>query len=343
MNTIRFLGVLLLLLIILTMMFRPQTQEQNPAHFVIVKGQDFYLQDKQFRSIGINRYNILTHNTQGGNQVGCANPFTEAQLDTMFANLQSKGVTTVRFWAFQSFTKSGKDMSRLDYVVAIAEKYNIKLIPVFENHWQDCTEEGEKSKQWYTSGYQSAYGSYPLSLKQYISAIVPRYKDNPTILAWEIINEPRDVDEQTLYQFAKDISQHIKSVDENHLVSIGMAGAYSSDELYERVYNLSTIDYIDYHDYDFEQDSLPTPLAERMTLAKRLNKPFVIGESGVQSTIENREQLFEEKMQAFFKERGSVYLIWSYGDAYITNDGFNFMPDDAVSHVVDRNAAELKK
>lgn len=340
MSLLRFFGLFFLLLLVLVMM--QNMPKQTPSPYVIAKGQDFYLQDKQFRAIGANRYNLLTHTARGGH-VGCANAFSEAQIDTMFSHLHSMGVTTVRFWAFQSFTKSGQDMERFDYVLATAEKYNIKLIPVFENHWADCTEEGVKSQEWYATGYKNAYGAYPRSLKQYISAVVMRYKDNPTILAWEIINEPRDVEERVLHDFANDISQHIKAIDKHHLVSIGMAGAYSSDVLYESVYALPTIDFVDYHDYDHVRESFPVPMAARMELAKKLHKPMVIGESGVEHQVAYRGKLFDEKMQTFFQNGGDVYMIWSYGDEYITNDSFNFKPHDEVAQVVSKNSKILNK
>jgi mannan endo-1,4-beta-mannosidase len=314
-------------LISIFVMQQKTSSQSETTQFVTTRGEHFYLQNKQLRSVGVNRYNLLTYIRPGGQQIGCANPFSEQELDTVFANFQSMGVTTVRFWVFQSFTKSGQDMRRLDYVVAAAEKHNIKLIPVFENHWQDCTEEGEKTEQWYASGYQSAYGSYPLSLKQYISAIVPRYKDNPTILAWEIINEPR-VDEHVLYDFTKDISEHIKAIDENHLVSIGMVGSHHESATYETIYRLGSIDYIDYHDYDYEEAAMPEKLEAMMALSRQLNKPIVVGESGIRSNFENREQLFANKMNAFFDNGGAIYLLWSYGDSYITNDGFNVSPTD---------------
>lgn len=317
-------------------------QKQNFSQFVTKQRENFYLSNKQFRSVGVNRYNLLTHNKPEGHRIGCANPFSEEELDTTFASMQSMGVTTVRFWVFQSFTQGGKDLTRLDYVVKTAEKYNIKLIPVFENHWHDCTEAGVKTTDWYASGYKNPYGTYKLSLKEYIDIIVLRYKDNPTIFAWEIINEPRDVSEEVLRDFAQDVSGHIKSIDKNHLVSIGMVGSHTSEHSYSSVYGLPTIDFVDYHDYDFEQQALPVPLADRIALAKRLNKPIIVGEAGIKKNVPNRDQLFAAKINDFFKEGGDSYLIWSYGDSYITDDGFNIIPGDPVTGVV-KNASENLK
>lgn len=332
MNTVSFIIILVFVLLVCIILLG--MQPSTPSTFVTARGQDFYLQNKQFRSVGVNRYNLLTHNKPQGARIGCANPFSEEEIDAAFANMQTMGVTTVRFWVFQSFTQGGTDLDRLDYIVKTAEKYNIKLIPVFENHWHDCTEAGVKSIDWYTSGYKNPYGSYNLSLKEYINKIVPRYKDNTTIMAWEIVNEPRDINEEVLYAFAKDMSEHIKSLDENHLVSIGAVGSHTSDATYATVYELPGIGYVDYHDYDQEQNDLPHPFAERVALAQRINKPIIIGESGIRGNVEGRDSLFASKMNSFFDSGGDVYLLWSYGDSYITNDNFNITSQDPVARVI---------
>src|SRR5581483_2810402 len=104
--------------------------------------------------------------------------FSDGQLTTLFSQMHSLGITTVRFWLFQSFTKSGDDTSRFNYVLSLAKQNNIKVIPVLENHWADCTEGGEKDANWYASGYKSPYGTYPLSLNDYVKKIVPLYKND---------------------------------------------------------------------------------------------------------------------------------------------------------------------
>ncbi len=304
------------------------------SNFVTIKGQDLYLHNARFRSIGVNRYNLLTYNKQDGSKVGCANSFSEHEIDTMFAQLRGLGITTVRFWLFQSFTDSGEDLSRFDYVLRIAEKYDIWVIPVLENHWHNCTEGEEKSASWYASGYRSAYGSYPLSFKAYIKKIVPVYKNNPTILAWEIMNEAQSKDEKALYAFVNDISVSIKSLDSNHLVMSGVKGTLSK---------MPTVDILDYHDYDQERNPLPAKLVSVMAVSNEINKPFVVGESGIKRSFGDRQSLFEAKIHAFFDQGGDIYMLWSYGDTYIIDDGFNFTPSDPLAGVVKNASGSIKK
>ncbi|MBA3724171.1 MAG: cellulase family glycosylhydrolase [Candidatus Levybacteria bacterium] len=334
------LGILLVLGVYVVSTVLGTTNKEN---FVTVKGKDLYLNNEQFRSMGVNRYNLLTRNTPNGETIGCASPFSEEELDSTFSNLQSMGITSVRFWLFQSFTKSGEDLERFNFLLATAEKYNIKLIPVFENNWQDCTEGNIKSPSWYRSEYKSPYGTYPLSLKEYISKVVPLYKDNPTILAWEIMNEANSKDYQALYAFAEDVSAHVKSLDANHLVTVGVSGTRESAEDYKKLSTIRTIDILDYHDYDAETNPMPDTLANALSVSQESNKPLVVGESGIKKSFGERTSLFENKINAFFENGGAIYMIWSYGDTSITDDGFNFTTSDPVARVVREKAEALQK
>ncbi|XP_056176676.1 mannan endo-1,4-beta-mannosidase 6-like isoform X2 [Syzygium oleosum] len=73
--------------------------------------------------------------------------------------------------------------------------------------------------------------------KAYIKAVVARknsmtgvhYFDEPAIFAWELMNEPRSVSESSaplLQSWITEMAVHIKSVDQRHLVTIGVEGFY---------------------------------------------------------------------------------------------------------------------
>ncbi|KAL0956597.1 hypothetical protein HGRIS_002734 [Hohenbuehelia grisea] len=75
------------------------------------------------------------------------------------------------------------------------------------------------------------------AFKNYIKTFVGRYVNEPTIMAWELANEPRckgstgtwsgSCTTTTITNWAKDISAYIKSIDSNHLVAIGDEGFYN--------------------------------------------------------------------------------------------------------------------
>lgn len=314
------------------------SKNKVPSIFVTANGDQLYVDNHIFRSIGVNRYNLLAYDTSRH----CANSFTEKDIDTMFANLHTIGVTSIRFWLFQSFTNSGQDLKRFNYILKKAKQYNIRLIPVFENHWHDCTQGEIKPDAWYQSAYLKPYGTYPLSLKAYIGKVVPLYKDNPTILAWQVMNEAESSDHEALYNFTKDVSEYIKSLDSNHLVSIGTSGTKQSKDEYRKLYSLASIDILTYHDYADLDSPLPDDLQNRFEDSSILLKPLIVGEAGMTKDVTNRSYLLGKKMNAFFEKGGSAYLIWSYGEESVTDDGNNFDFSDPLAEVVKFVASKIE-
>jgi endo-1,4-beta-mannosidase len=266
----------------------------------------------------------------------------------------------VRFWVFQRFTDSGADFSQLDKLLSLAGDRGIKLVPVLENQWSSCTAGGYKYDTWYQSGYLSPYDGYPISYKDYVGRIVSRYKDDRRILMWQLMNEAEsedtsgNSDAQALYNFALDMSAYVKSIDPNHLVSLGtmgggQPGAQGSD--YRWIHSIPSIDLLEYHDYGSETEPLPSDgwnrLKERLDDAVALNKPLFIGEAGIKSNCsdpdcfspDQRAALFDAKMRAAFDNGVSGYMIWSYRDAVEPPTEYMFTLTDPVAAIVQKLAA----
>ena len=57
------------------------------------------------------------------------------------------------------------------------------------------------------------------------------YKDDPTIMAWELMNEPRcpsDLSGRTLQSWIAEMAAHVKSIDAAHLLEAGLEGFYGA-------------------------------------------------------------------------------------------------------------------
>lgn len=316
-------------------------------------------QGKPFTFVGVNRYNaagddtIFTCGDSGENM--------DTFLDTMFGSLRShiKGNIVVRFWAFQSYTKDGTRWDGIDRVIRYAKKYNVRLIPVLENHWADCTQGGTKTNDWYTSAYDAPYGSYSLSYKNYVRTIVSRYKNEPTIFAWSLMNEaetpPSDqTTDAPLATFSSDISAYIKSIDSNHLVTLGTLAnegqAGTNGDKYSIIYGPDTIDFAEVHDYNFPDKELPgatgatlpatcqsweSSIACNMYRALNiLHKPIIVGEVGIDadsSSLQTRADYVDAKMHAFFANGGSGYLIWHWA---LQSQGLDMSDTDPLNDVL---------
>lgn len=314
----------------------PEREEEPPippAGFVYAEGTELRLDAEPYRFIGFNVYGLAND----GVIFGCGpsanngeNP--DEYLQALFSNLSSHGVQALRFWAFQSYTDGGTDFSSIDRVIAYAEQYGIKLIPVLENHWEDCTQgdiEGEeKSSSWYAEEYRQPYGNYSLSYREFVEKMVTRYGNEPAILIWQLMNEAESEDANALYNFTVDVSGLIKSIDQNHLVSLGTIGrgqAGTENENYARLHNIDTIDIVEAHDYNHQEEAWPSSgsnsINRAWSIAQALGKPFFISESGISvdddTSPARRAELFEAKIAAAFEHGVAGYLIWDWDNSEV--------------------------
>jgi mannan endo-1,4-beta-mannosidase len=102
-----------------------------------------------------------------------------------------------------------------------------KLVINFVNNWSDYggmplynTYYGTTKATWYTTAAVQA------QYKACISAVVSRYMTSTAVFAWELANEARCNGRATsvITNWATSISAYIKSLDPNHLVTLGDEG-----------------------------------------------------------------------------------------------------------------------
>jgi hypothetical protein len=236
-----------------------------PAGFVTRSGSDFLLDGAPFRFVGANMYNAA--GDPATYQCGPWMSKPDVELDAWFARARTDfGGRVVRFWAFQRYTSGGTDWRGLDRVMRLANKHGLKVIPVLENQWGDCSQGGTKYDAWYAGGYNQPYGGYPLSYREYVRRVVERYRDEPAIFAWMLMNEAEGRTAagaeatEPLYTFTRDMSAYVKSLDSNHLVTLGTIGGGQPGVRganFERLHGLPTIDFAEYHDYNSNDVPLP--------------------------------------------------------------------------------------
>ncbi len=127
-----------------------------------------------------------------------------------------------------------------------------------------------------------------------------KYLDDPTIMSWQLANEPRGFGQGEHYiRWADETAGFIKSLDPHHLVSLGGEGKTSSDHAgtdFERVSKSAHLDYLTAHLwvenwswYDPLEPETFEPaighalayLRDHVAVAKTMNKPLVIEEFGI--------------------------------------------------------------
>lgn len=221
----------------------------------------------------------------------------------------------------------------LDFVLAEMAKRKMKAVLYFTNYWEwsggmsqyvawadsvrslDPEADGwgnfmNFSAKFY--GNERANALYRL----YVTSIVTRknscngrkYREDPTIMAWELANEPRPGTESPegfanlpyYYKWIDETAAFIKSLDTTHLVSTGnegLAGSLQSEECYLISHRSKNIDYVTMHIWPLNwgwfdpkqveatlpgsQDKAIAYIGKHLQYARQLQKPMVMEEFGL--------------------------------------------------------------
>jgi mannan endo-1,4-beta-mannosidase len=303
----------------------------------------------------------------------------ESELDVMMRAHANEGINVMRIFAHSNFDSvpdammptfgqyNEESIRRLDLVIEAARKYDIKLILVLGNYWP------------YTGGIQAwvdkamGYGK-SLNLfytdetlknhyKDWVRHVVTRrnsmsglaYSDDPTIMAWELLNEPRlqtgTPPEKIICDWVWDMAAFIKSLDANHLVCTGEEGFLADPNATEPHAWINNghdgidfrcniqspnIDFATIHTYPDQWGMSPPDgyvwLAEnfikhRAEIAHALGKPIILEEYGQGKEYYGpRDTLMEWLHQRADENRFACTLIWAV--SHRGTDGTMYGRDD---------------
>eukprot|EP01018_Ginkgo_biloba_P008514 Gb_04261 [translate_table: standard] len=215
------------------------------AKFVQTRGTHFMANGSPLYVNGFNSYWLMYVATD---------PAQRYKVTSVFEQAAAHGLTVARTWAFNDGQYKALQTSpgvydeqvfqALDFVVSEAQKHGIRLILSLANNYVNF---GGKAQyvQWARNAGQSlssdddfftnptAKGYY----KNHVKAVLTRvnsvsgiaYKDDPTIFAWELMNEPRcqsDTSGRSIQGWIEEMAAHVKSIDGNHLLEAGLEGFY---------------------------------------------------------------------------------------------------------------------
>jgi len=357
--------------------------------FVYTDGTRFMLNGEPFYFAGTNCYylgyssqfmvddvfedmvamNLKVCRTWGFIDVGTLNP--DGSLSDNVDGEGHKNGVYYHYWDpntnAPAINEGANGLENLDYVIYSASNYGIKLVIPFVNYWSDmggmeqyCRWIGISEKeQFYTNPTLKQY------YKDYISALLNRvntysgiqYKNDPTVFAWQLGNEPRcqsDTSGDTIVSWATEMSAHIKSIDSSHLVCIGDEGFYNDPNNNDYPYTdyeggdwpreieISTIDYGTVHLYPDHWGFAGDPswgtqwIIDHALISQQANKPMVLGEFGWRDRS-TRDAVFTEWFQAIedYDVGGDTYWMLAgltdSGSAYADYDGFTVYWDADTS------------
>jgi mannan endo-1,4-beta-mannosidase len=305
--------------------------------------------EQRFTFTGLNIYNA---NSNGS----CWYPMARGKVLGRSLDALTGQDRVIRAWFFQNMatTNGRRDWHAFDHTLAVARAHGVRVIAVLANQWNSCDTSGAKPASWFANGYRQVARGDLVSYRDWVAQVAGRYRNDPTILAWQLINEgqipvaggpcPPDAG-ATLRAWAADVSGVIKGVDPRHLVSVGSAGGDrcgTTGRDYLELYSLPTVDLCEYHDYDTlspiaagNEDGLRTRLAQ----CNLLGKPLFVGESGIPlqavPSLSARAALFASKFQAQFALGVVGEVVWNW-NLYGSQAQFDVGPHDPALKVIAR-------
>lgn len=326
--------------------------------FLTYDGPRFRLDGETVPLVGVNIYNAASR----GNCWYDMRSRLGGTLDRI-AEESDGGANVIRVWFFQRLaTVDGRrDWTEFDRVLATARARGFKVIPVLTDQWgacegDDASGSGYKNRSWYESGYQQVRGGMPSSYRDWVREVVTRYRDEPTVALWSLVNEAEALESRSgacrpqgheaLKAFTDDMAEVVKDVDPDHLLGLGTIGegqCGASGAEFRRLHSSPLIDVCEYHDYDEAETPVPgdttNGLAIRIAECASLGKPLLIGEAGIDPDevggLERRADLIRAKMSAQFREGVAGFLLWGWvAPGEVSGDPYGIGPGDPALAVL---------
>nr|XP_017254126.1 PREDICTED: mannan endo-1,4-beta-mannosidase 7 [Daucus carota subsp. sativus] len=213
--------------------------------FITTRGVHFMLNGSPYYANGFNAYWLM---------YVASDPSQRYKVSAAFREASSHGLSVARTWAFSDggyrplqFSPGSYNeqmFQGLDFVVAEARRYGIKLVLSLVNNYgsfggkmqyvnwaknqgQYIASDDEFFRNPVVKGYYKNHIKTVLNRYNTITGVV--YKNEPTIMAWGLMNEPRctsDPSGRTIQAWISEMASHVKSIDRNHLLEAGLEGFY---------------------------------------------------------------------------------------------------------------------
>ena len=271
----------------------------------------------------------------------------------------------------------------LDYALAKAEKLGLKIVLVLTNNWHEFGGMDQYLAWYGLTSHQDFYTSQPVRrayrawlahLAAHVNSLTGRaYRDDPTLFAWELGNEPRGIagtPNDVLTSWAAEMSTYLKSIDPNHLVAVGDEGFLAGKSEHWTYHADNGVDHraltalpnIDYGTFHMYPETWGTGFGwgehwidDHLSVARELGKPTVLEEYGLKVTRDALGQVasgldarlggytaWNERMLA---HGGNAAMFWllagrdsQNGGVYRDYDQFSVYGGDATSDLLSRFA-----
>jgi hypothetical protein len=275
------------------------------------------------------------------------------------SNLGMKGVY-ILYWDTATGKMAWNDSSvdglgRFDYVIWKAKQLDIKLDVALLDFWQWAGGVQQINANYKGGNYNvsNAPDRYTFFFtdprtkqfyKDWVEHVLNRtnaltgikYKDDPTIFAWDLMNEPEIAGTALGQAWISEMSAHVKSIDRKHMVASGNEGfadghAGSSPQLEMKI---STIDFATWHTYPTYHGLSTTDVTNLINancqIAATGNKPVLLQEFAYPSTKSDQLSVYQIWLDTIYNNPNCAgWLFWrlegrQQSGQYPSDNGENF-------------------
>ena len=224
---------------------------------------------------------------------------------------------------------------KIDFLITEVKKRQLRLIIAFLDFW-DFTGGIQQIVAWYNKEYLSlpklrgfAFArddhfffadprtrhDYQRWVQYVVNRINPqtgvRYRDDPTIMAWELANEANAKPDQLRLSWTEEMATFVKQTDPNHLVGSGNA----SIDLKDFDISLPTIDFGTWHGYpkylQVSVDNLDRLISQYCNAAAKYQKPVLLEEFGFARSNPNQAAAYQEWVNTIAGDPNCAgWLVW---------------------------------
>ncbi|RYZ08471.1 MAG: hypothetical protein EOO73_08475 [Myxococcales bacterium] len=274
--------------------------------------RSFFLNGAPFRFVGVSSWALLP-----ATSCSMIKPEQrEAWITQAYDGLVASDSKVARFYAFQSAAgPSGEDFTLLDSAIRAARRAGVRVLLTLDHAGGECTQGVRRDDAWYAGGFRSPDGEYPRSYRDYVEAVARRYRDEPTVLGYTMLQSLGGVESQTLSAFVTEIGQLLHGVAPNQLVSLD--AFWDATPAYVELQRLPVVDFVDIDDYDFSEPEEPLR-ADLLEALAQVDKPAVVGEGAFRvsessaEALENRAARARGRMAEWNSVGLNGALFWAY-------------------------------
>lgn len=219
----------------------------------------------------------------------------------------------------------------LDRVIEWSEKHGLWVL--LDMHAAPGGQTGDNIDD--SHGYPFLFTS-PESQDQIVelwTKIADRYKDNPTVLGYDLLNEPIatyfsddfDTLNPALEPLYKRIVESIRKVDENHIIFLGGAQWNTNFSVFGEPFD-DKLAY-EFHKYWFDVDI--SEIQDYLDFRDKYDVPIYMGESG-----ENTDEWVKD-FRTLLEEHDVSWAFWPYKKMNNTRGIMNFDQPEEYSTIVE--------